>query len=166
MNQLRMSPEAFDAHQKRVKGGSFLAALDHTAEVAEKKAVRKFGNVKVEFDGEVFDSIRELARYKELLLIEKSGQIKNLRTKISYEITPFIPATEDRPSQRATYFIPDFSYDEFFKGKWRAVCEDTKYTTAATGDAKKSLKATSAYKLFRLKAKLLYVQKGIFTKEV
>ena len=165
MNQLRMSPEAFAAHQARVKGG-VLASLDLGMAKATKKATAKFGNEKVEFDGEVFDSKRELARYQELRLIEKSGAIRNLRTKISYEVTPFIPATEDRPSQRATYFIPDFTYEEFYKGKWRTVCEDVKFSTHATGLAKASLKKAPAYNLFRLKSKLLYQQQGIFTKEV
>ena len=165
MSHIRMSPEAHAAHQARVKGG-VLAALDLGMEKATKKVAAKFGNVKVEFDGEVFDSKRELARYQELRLIEKSGTIRNLRTKISYEVTPFIPATEDRPSQRATYFIPDFTYEERFKGAWRAVCEDVKFSTTATGKAQMSLKQSPAYKLFRLKAKLLYAKQGIFTKEV
>lgn len=51
---------------------------------ARKKS--KYSNSKVEFNGEIFDSKKELNRYKELLLLEKVKEIVDLERQIPFEL--------------------------------------------------------------------------------
>lgn len=44
----------------------------------------KYGNIKTEIDGFVFDSKREAGRYAELKLLEQSGEITNLVMQVGY----------------------------------------------------------------------------------
>ena len=44
----------------------------------------KYHSQKAEFDGMVFDSRRELNRYRELKLMESAGLIVNLRHQVKY----------------------------------------------------------------------------------
>ena len=53
--------------------------------VPEKKKA-KYNSVKVEFEGEIFDSKKELRRYKELQLHLKAGAIKELKRQVPYEL--------------------------------------------------------------------------------
>lgn len=46
----------------------------------------KYRNIRTELDGRVFDSKKEAARYQELKLLEKSGQICNLECQPEYEL--------------------------------------------------------------------------------
>lgn len=46
----------------------------------------KYKNVKTEVDGVVYDSAREAKRHGELQLMERVGQISNLRRQVSYEL--------------------------------------------------------------------------------
>lgn len=48
----------------------------------------KYGNRKVEYQGEVFDSYRELDRWKELRLLEGAGEIHSLRRQVKYVLIP------------------------------------------------------------------------------
>lgn len=46
----------------------------------------KYNSTKAEFDGEVFDSKKELNRYKELLLLLKAGEIGHLERQVPFEL--------------------------------------------------------------------------------
>lgn len=96
-------------------------------------AYRKYHNKRVEYDGKVFDSLKEKKRYCQLQLLEKQGMISNLRLQVSFELIP--PIYEDevvqlktktkikkKLVQRATTYIADFVYDS--DGK--TIVEDTK----------------------------------------
>lgn len=48
----------------------------------------KYGNRKAEYQGEVFDSYRELDRWKELRLLEMAGEIQSLRRQVKYVLIP------------------------------------------------------------------------------
>ena len=48
----------------------------------------KYGNKKVEFNGVVFDSKKELAHYLTLRMMEKAGAISDLKTQVSFELNP------------------------------------------------------------------------------
>lgn len=48
----------------------------------------KYNAKKVEYNGMVFDSKRELKRYKELEEKEKEGEISNLRRQVKYVLIP------------------------------------------------------------------------------
>lgn len=48
----------------------------------------KYGNRKITRDGETFDSLKEYRRYQELLLLERSGAIQDLRRQVAFELIP------------------------------------------------------------------------------
>lgn len=48
----------------------------------------KYGNRRVQYQGEWFDSQRELDRWLELRLLEKAGVITNLRRQVKYVLIP------------------------------------------------------------------------------
>lgn len=50
--------------------------------------MNKYGNKKVEYCGEVFDSKRECYRYMDLKLLEICGAISDLRRQVTYELIP------------------------------------------------------------------------------
>lgn len=98
--------------------------------MASKKS--KYGNRKIERDGEVFDSLKEYRRYCELLLLEKAGAITGLMRQVPFEL---IPAQRESPTigkrggvklgkviERAVVYKADFTYHK--DGK--LVVEDTK----------------------------------------
>ena len=68
----------------------------------------KYGAVKTVVDNITFASKREAARYCELKVLERAGEIRDLRLQPSFEI---IPAVElDGKKQRATKYIADFCF--------------------------------------------------------
>lgn len=52
----------------------------------------KYGNKQVFYDGKLFDSKKELARYKELSMLERAGEISDLKMQVPFELIP--PAFE------------------------------------------------------------------------
>lgn len=85
-----------------------------------KRPKSKFGNkkVRVEIDGEMvtFDSKKEYARWKDLVLAQKSGAIKSLMRQVRYKlkINGLLVCT----------YVADFVYTDFLTGK--QVVEDCK----------------------------------------
>lgn len=94
----------------------------------------KYGNKKIEADGYVFDSRAEFARYQELRLLARAGEIEDLVVHPAYEL---LPAFSDRTGKRHApiRYVADFSYRERGQG----VVEDVKGMSTA---------------VFRVKAKL------------
>ena len=81
----------------------------------------KYGNKKVEYQGKLFDSKREMQRYIVLKEAEEKGLISDLRTQITFELIPAITEeyvehlkTKDkiktRVLQRAVTYKADFVY--------------------------------------------------------
>ena len=64
----------------------------------------KYGNTKVNVDGMHFDSKREAARWQELRLLERAGEISDLRRQVRYELVPKLPG------ERPVDYIADFVY--------------------------------------------------------
>ena len=83
----------------------------------------KYNNKKITVNGQVFDSKKEANRYKELLLLEKAGEIEDLQTQVKFTL---IPAQCDEATgkviERACYYKADFVYSEGDK----TVVEDVK----------------------------------------
>lgn len=79
--------------------------------------MNKYRNVKVKYDGIVFDSKRECSRYQELKLLEKSNVIQDLQLQVKFEICP-----KQNGNRRARYYIADFVYTE----GGRKIIEDVK----------------------------------------
>ena len=72
----------------------------------EKPKKSKYGAVKTEVDGIMFDSKREASRYQELRLLEQAGEIANLRLKVPYILFP------KNEHGRALKYIADFVYND------------------------------------------------------
>ena len=89
---------------------------------------RKYRNKKVEVDGILFDSKKEANRYMELKLLEKAGEITDLKRQVRYELIPRQAGPhkgEYKPGkviEQSCYYVADFVYKE---GE-NIVVEDTK----------------------------------------
>lgn len=59
----------------------------------------KYRNKKITVDGVTFDSKREYNRFTELKLLEKAGQISNLRQQVKFLL---IPAQYEKTNERYT----------------------------------------------------------------
>lgn len=90
---------------------------------AKRQTRRKYANVPTSIGDLDFDSRAEAKRWAELELMQKAGQIRNLRRQVPYELIP----SQKRPSggtERACTYVADFCYDE--APHWRTVVADTK----------------------------------------
>ena len=96
-------------------------------------AYRKYRNKRVEYEGIVFDSLKEKRRYYQLQLLEKDGIISDLRLQVPFELIPAIYEDEvvqlktktkikKKLVQRSTTYVADFVYLQ--DGKM--IVEDTK----------------------------------------
>ena len=94
----------------------------------------KYGNNKVVIGDDTYDSMKEYHRYLDLLLLEKAGEIKDLRRQVKYILVP-VQREPDTIGKRGgvkkgkllerevTYFA-DFVYTDVGSGE--TVVEDTK----------------------------------------
>ena len=121
----------------------------------------KYHNKKVEFEGETFDSIKELRRYQELKLMESSGQIRDLRRQVKYVLIP----TQREPDtvgkrggvkkgkllEKECAYWADFVYTDTENGE--LVAEDVKSDITRTTE-------------YRIKRKLMLYVHHIRIKEI
>lgn len=127
------------------------------------KRKNKYNAKKVEFDGHVFDSKKEKARYELLKEACDKGLISDLKRQVRYELEP--PVIEEyeehlktkvvkkvRTLQRGIYYTCDFQYIK--DGK--LVVEDVKSSPAQA-------KLDKAY---QIRKKLLFARHGIKIYEV
>lgn len=94
----------------------------------------KYGNRKIAFDGQTFDSKKEMRHYTELLLLEKAGKITNLQRQVKFQLIPaqrepniIGPKGGHKPGkliEREVSYVADFVYTDLRTGK--KVVEDTK----------------------------------------
>lgn len=82
----------------------------------------KYRNKKVVVDGIEFDSKKEANRYKELKLLEKAGEIKDLELQKVFELIPSFK--KNGKTYRKTTYKADFSYFDTKEGKY--IVEDVK----------------------------------------
>ena len=88
----------------------------------------KYGNEKTEVDGIVFDSKKEANRYRELKLLEKAGEISDLKLQVPYELIPNQYIGKACVERKLVY-VADFEYtDKNPKGELgtEVVVEDVK----------------------------------------
>lgn len=94
----------------------------------------KYHASKVVYEGQTFDSRKELKRYKELILLQQAGEIKNLQRQVKYTLIPE-QREPDRTGprggvikgklvERSVNYIADFTYTDTETG--RQVVEDVK----------------------------------------
>lgn len=116
----------------------------------------KYGAKKVTVDGLTFDSKKEANRYRELKILEKIGEITNLRMQVKYVLIPAQrePDTVGKRGgiikgkliEREVSYIADFVYTDVNGNR---VVEDVK-----------GYRGGGAYEVFKIKRKLmLYIQK-------
>jgi hypothetical protein len=83
----------------------------------------KYGNKKAKANGKVFDSRQERSRYYTLQVLEKAGEISELRMQVPFEIIPAIYETVEvqlktktkqvqKLVQRAAHYVADFVYKD------------------------------------------------------
>ena len=77
----------------------------------------KYNNTKIRVDGRLFDSKAEAARWQELQLLERAGEITELERQVEYELIP------KQKGERAVKYIADFRYVDH---EGNTVVEDTK----------------------------------------
>lgn len=120
----------------------------------------KYNSTKETVDGITFDSRKEARRYRELRLLEKAGEISELRLQVPYELIPTQrePGTVGKRGavhpgkiiEKSTVYIADFVY----KVGGEEIVEDTKSD------------ATRKKESYVIKRKLMLYLRGIRIKEV
>lgn len=96
----------------------------------------KYGSRKVHRNGAVYDSRAEARRGAELALLERAGEIRNLRRQVPYELLPAQREPDTigargavhagRVIEKAVGYVADFVYEERTAEGWREVVEDVK----------------------------------------
>lgn len=107
--------------------------------------MNKYNAQKVEAYGMTFDSLSEYDRYEELRLLERAGEIKNLRHHIRI---PLVQPIKGRKlidqDELGVFYEADFLYSQKIDGEEKMVIEDVKGDTSG-----------EAYKMWVVKRKLL-----------
>ena len=105
--------------------------------------MNKYHNRKIKVNGIIYDSKRELRRWNELLLLEKAGQITDLKCQVRFVLI------DKSKGHRETAYVADFTYYE--KGQF--IVEDCKSKPTKTAT-------------YKIKKKLMFERYGIKIKEV
>ena len=71
---------------------------------------RKYLNKKTHFNGLLFDSKGEASRYGELLILERMGEIKDLKRQVTFELAPAVKFASEARKKPALRFVADFTY--------------------------------------------------------
>jgi hypothetical protein len=133
----RMTHEQVEAHQRRIKkaadeGRVRTNVLGNPGEANPKNRGKrsKYGAEKVELEGMKFDSRKEAKRYTDLRLMEKAGDIANLKRQVPYELVV------------AFTLIATYKADFVYLKDGKEVVEDVKgYKTEIYKIKKKLMKA-------------------------
>lgn len=133
------------------------AAEDAKAKAEKPKKGNKLHAEKVDMtmpDGTLmhFDSKREARRYMDLWLMQRSGEITNLRTQVTYPLLPR-QVHPDGTRERAIDYVADFVYEQ----GGETVVEDSKGFRDTS---------SAAYRLFVMKRKMMLYFHGITVREV
>ena len=84
---------------------------------ATEKPQNKYKNQKIKREGMTFDSQREYYRWRDLKILERAGEIKDLKRQVKYELIP------KQEGERAVSYIADFVYKD---KEGLTIVEDTK----------------------------------------
>lgn len=80
----------------------------------------KYKNKKTQVDMYLFDSVLEAKRYKQSVLLERAGEIKNLKLQVPFLLEESF--RKNGKTYRKIEYIADFVYEE----KGQTIVEDTK----------------------------------------
>lgn len=95
-----------------------------TDPAAKPKKQSKYKNHKVVIDGFKFDSKKEGKRYIDLKLLQRAGQIKDLRMQVSFELMAGVKFENEKRKKPALRYVADFVYTDVKTGL--QVVEDVK----------------------------------------
>ena len=113
--------------------------------------MNKYRNKKVVVDGIVFDSRKEGQRWKELKVLESSGEIDKLERQVKFQLLPRQTGSDGKVLERKVEYVADFVYIR--DGK--VIVEDVK-----------GYRGGGAYEVFKLKKKMMLFFFGIRVKEI
>lgn len=141
------------AELERRKAASAIPKIEQKAEPKRKLHEQKVQGTLIDGTPVTFDSKREQARYGELALMQKAGEISDLQYQVRYDLIP-AQIRDDGTKERGIYYVADFVY----KGRdGKTVVEDSKgYRNPKS----------ATYAKFVLKRKLMLYIHGITLREV
>lgn len=82
----------------------------------------KYNNKKTQVNAYVFDSALEARRYRQLEIMQRAGEIKDLKMQVKYELQEAF--TKNNKHYRAITYIADFVY--YDNRTKKIIVEDTK----------------------------------------
>lgn len=94
---------------------------DPAAKVAKPS---KYKNKKVVIDGHTFDSKKEGKRYCDLKILQRAGQIQDLRMQVSFELMAGVKFENEKRKKPELRYVADFVYVDMETGL--QVVEDVK----------------------------------------
>jgi len=103
----------------------------------------KYRNIKTEVDGLRFDSMAEGRRYASLRLLERAGEISDLRRQVPFELLPSVKYEGSARATGPTKYLADFAYTD---KSGKQIIEDCKGMETD---------------IFRLKRKMMLVLLGL-----
>jgi hypothetical protein len=113
--------------------------------------MNKYHNKKVVVDGLIFDSKKEGERWKELKLLESSGEIEQLERQVKFDLLPKQTGSDGKVIERKVQYVADFIYIR----DGEVIVEDVK-----------GYRGGGAYEVFKLKKKMMLYFFGIQIKEI
>lgn len=117
MKSARMTPEAYDAYQKRrAKEAAAVDFVSEEKQLGARLTIRKYSNEPT--DGHA--SKRQAKRALELEMLQRAGMIRELRQQ-----TPFLLIPK-QAGERSVSYVSDFDYQENQGDAWRYIVEDCK----------------------------------------
>ena len=108
----------------------------------------KYGNRKITYNGETYDSIKEYRRHDELKLLQRAGKISSLERQVKFELIPS-QKIGGKVVERSCSYIADFVYVK----DGETIVEDVKSEATKTPE-------------YIVKRKLMLFIKGIRIQEV
>lgn len=115
-------------------------------------ARNKYFAKKTVVDGIKFDSMKESRRYTELKLLERAGKISELKLQPSFDLKV--------NDVLVCKYVADFSYNVFESHETGSLHVQAKRRETVIEDVK-GMKNSGAWRIFRIKAKLLKAIHGI-----
>lgn len=140
------------AEAKLRAAGTVRGIYDGVAEEASPETpthspISKYKNKRVEYDGHKFDSIRECDRYKVLRHLESVGDISDLECQKRFPLVV--------NGEKICTYVADFVYRK----------KDGRYRVQVVEDVK-GYKSGSAYRMYKVKAALMWAVHRIKVEEI
>lgn len=130
----------------------------------------KYYSKKISADGMIFDSKKEFKRWNELRLLEKTGQIRDLKRQVKFVLIPAQREPDTRGPkggikpgrllEREVSYVADFTYVE------NLPFADEADTGVLVVEDVKGYKDGAAYSIFKIKRKMMLYFHGIRIREV